>query len=143
MADICRPHQKSKEDEADLALLKRTTAVVDGYELNLYYSEEDHAHFSADDGTGQEFRLASLQVSSNLFPFLPFSLVCRVAREFLGSRELCLSEFLVSGRKVYLWSVATDGSGEPLRVPLHKQSRVIVYDGMEITQAPPTEVRLA
>jgi hypothetical protein len=139
IADLCLPHQRTKDDEADLAVLKKAIFTVDGYEVGVYFNKERHAHFCGDTGEGQEFVLLSAQISSPHFPMLPFRLLLKIATAFLGRQHLCLSEFMVTGRKVYVWSVARDAdTGDPIPVPLHPKSGILVYEDMEIVRAPAT-----
>lgn len=133
VADICYQHQHSREDEADLAVLKKCPVVVDGYEIELVYSR-DHQQFP-----GGGFDLLTLQVHSKYVPFLPFRLVADLAVRFLGDDGLSLSEFHLLGRKVYIWSrAASPTTGRPIHVPLHRQVQACRYGGLEFSKAPPT-----
>jgi len=132
MAEFLLPYQKTKEDESDLAVLKTSELVVGGYEVSFYLAKDHY----------QEFDLWTLQMYSKYQPFLPFHLVCRCATKFLGERELGLTEFIVLGRKLYVWSVAVDREGTPIPIPLRPQVEARCYDGFQFVQAPATRVLL-
>lgn len=131
MAEVLRPHTRSPEDDAVLAVLKARDVTVDGYLVQVYYSVEDR------DGVV----LHSVRVVSKDVPYLPFWVHGqRVARTFLGDRELALSEFIVMGRKMYVWCQGRDPrTDEPVPILLHKDARRASYDGLEYQTAPVTQ----
>lgn len=135
LSDFYMPYIKNKEDEADLAIFKQRTVIVDGYEIQLYFHKEHHAHFNADEeGDNQEYDILTLQVYSIHFPFLPFNLLCKIARKFLGDRNLALSEYLLMGRKVYVWNSVRSGDGST--IPLNANTNILWYEGLEYAMAP-------
>lgn len=141
MANNLMPYIKDKQDEADLAFLKQRVVNVDGYEISIYFNKEHFVNFSADEeGEREEFDLMSLQLYSKHIPFLPFHVLCYLATKFLGGKELGLSEFVVMGRKVYIWSVAVDEHGETIPIPLHPHVKSCSYDGMDYSHAPVKQV---
>jgi len=132
MAEFLLPYQKTKEDEADLAILKTRDLTVMGYEISCYLTKERQP----------EYDLLTLQMYSRYQPFLPFPVVCKCAVAFLGDRELGLTEFIVLGRKLYVWSVALDQDGTPIPIPLRPQVEARCYDGFEFVRAPAARVLL-
>lgn len=141
MAEYLMPFCKTKEDELDLALLKQYSLTVDGYDVTIYFSKEHHVKFDADNGgEKEECDLLILQVYSKHFPFLPFRLLCKIAVKFLGTKELALSESVMLGKKLYMWSVAFDELGIPMPLPPNVKVQNCVYDGIEYSHAPTTYV---
>ena len=109
--------QVSDAHEEEISILKRRTATVDGYEVNLYFSRHDHNDYCFD----------VLQVQSKDFSYLPFNLVCKIGRKFLGDEGLGYLEFKSQENKVYCWSVKhSDGE---LILPVN--SKPGKYQGFE------------
>ncbi len=80
--------------EQDVLILKQRTLLVDGYEVMLCFSKSDYG----------DYLLEALQIKSMTSPFLPFHLVCKIARTFLGSECLTYYEIPEGNRKIYLWT---------------------------------------
>jgi hypothetical protein len=53
----------------------------------------------------EEYFLNSLQIQAVYGSFLPFVLVCKLAKKFLGEKNLAYIEFLRNGNKVYCWTL--------------------------------------
>lgn len=141
MADYLMPFCKTKEDEVDLAILKQHSVTVDGYDVTIYFSKEHHVKFDADNGgEKQECDLLILQVYSKHFPFLPFRLLCKIATRFLGTQDLALSESVMLGKKLYMWSVAYDELGMPIPLPPNVKVQDCVYDDIRYHHAPASYV---
>jgi hypothetical protein len=85
------------KEEQEILLLKQRVAVVDGYEVIICFSKADYG----------EHTLESLQLQSVFAPFLPFHMVCKLGRAFLGDHHLSYIEFFKSSKKVYCWTVKT------------------------------------
>ncbi len=100
------PKRKPAEED-DIAVLKNREIVVDGYELGVSYSKSDF----------DEYLGETLQVWGRNIPFLPFCLVCKVARRFLGNEHLSLVEIFRENRKVYIWTVTRSREGVPIDSP--------------------------
>ncbi len=91
------------KNEQEILILKQKIFFVDGYEILACYSKAKYEHY----------HLESVQVQSVSAPFLPFAVVCKLGRAFLGSYNLCYIEFFKS-RKVYCWTVKSrDGRSLP------------------------------
>lgn len=122
----------SPENEPDLSVLKARQAVVDGYELCLYYTKsrfDDHC-------------TEILQVWGNDSPFLPFNVVCKVARAFLGQSHLSLVELFKGNRKVYCWSLCVDHTGRPMPSPYQVEVEDCSFEGFKYSYMQPNQVNL-
>lgn len=82
---------KQPQDE-DISWLKQRDIIVDGYQIVVHYTQSDH----------DDIRLDVLTIGC-ITPFLPLTIVCKVAEMYLGKENLILSEFTKSGRKIYSW----------------------------------------
>ena len=132
IAEIILPYQKTKEDESDLVPLKTRDISVNGYEITFFFTMERH----------HDCCIMTLQMYSKNQPFLPFRVICDCAVKFLGDKELGLSEFIVLGRKLYVWSVAVDQDGTPIPIPARPKIEARSYDGIDYMKAPATQVIL-
>jgi hypothetical protein len=63
--------------------------------------------------------------------FLPFSLVVKVGRKFLGKHCLSLMEMHRGQRKIYCWTVYRDHDGRAVRTPFKMPSEKCVFEGFE------------
>ena len=99
----------SKRTETDIDCLKQRQVIVDGYNVALHFSVSDH----------EKCRIESLEIVGVYVPFLPMYLVCKIASLFLGSCELKYAESFKKGRKVYMWTVAIDKRGCPIKMVSH------------------------
>lgn len=137
MADYLMPFCKNKDDELDLAILKQYYITVDGYEVILFFTKEHHVKFDADKGgEKEECDLLVLQIYSKHFPFLPFRVLLTIAAKFLGKDALALSESVMLGKKLYMWSVAFDELGGAIPLPDNIKVQKCIYDGIEYCYAP-------
>ena len=122
VGDILVPYNWPQNDpklENDLNSLKTRFAEIDGYNLVVHFSRADYkTHY-----------LETLQVMGEKAPFLPFCVVARLGRKFLGSHHLYLVELIKDNRKIYCWTVHLDKTGRPIP-PIHKQkTQYCEYDG--------------
>lgn len=122
IGDILVPYNWPQNDpklENDLNSLKTRFFDIDGYSLVVHFSRADYkTHF-----------LETLQIMGDKAPFLPFCLVSKLGRRFLGSHHLYLVELIKNNRKIYCWTVHLDRNGRPIE-PVHKQkSQFCEYDG--------------
>lgn len=98
MADMLIPYTFPKvtfSEETEVLPLKQRNVTIDGYELVLCFSKAKY----------DNYYLESIQIQSFHSPFLPFTLVCKIGRAFLGEENLSYIEFFRSGRKVYCWTL--------------------------------------
>jgi hypothetical protein len=123
------PPQVSFAEEQDVLVLKQRSLVVDGYEVTLCYSEADYG----------EYLLRSLQVQASQAPFLPFTLVCKIGKMFLGSKNLSYIEFFRGNRKVYCWTVKVRGGR---KLPPGKKTKPGFYEGFQFNILQPGSVDL-
>lgn len=96
--------QRSIEDDNDISVLKTQNAMVDGYNLTLFYSKANY----------NEHFLEVVQVSARYTAFLPFFLVCKIGKKFLGDKHLSYIDFYRDYRKIYCWNVFTNKEGEAI-----------------------------
>jgi len=124
----------SNEDEADIAILKKRLIEIDGYEIFVYFNNADY---------GSRL-LESLQIYGNNFTFLPFYLIIKLARAFLGDEALTLTETIYSltgnfddsCRKIYVWTLYYDVAGKRVEGPLHKNGVIETFEGFKFTRIP-------
>lgn len=109
-------------DDRIVGLLKQRTIYVDGYEVVIYLSREDH----------DDVYLERLEILGSQFPFLPMYLVCKIAARFLGGHGLKYEESYKSGHKVYIWTVLLDKQGRPM--PVRSQS-ICQFEGFAYSRS--------
>jgi hypothetical protein len=115
--------------EQDILMLKQRVIVLDGHEISICYSKADY----------EEYHLESLQVQSVFSPFLPFNMVCKLGRAFLGSGGLSYIEFFRTSKKVYCWTIKSK-DGRPL--PPDSRGKLGRYEGFEFNVLQPGTVDL-
>ncbi len=103
------PKVKPEEEDA-VSVLKERDIVADGYDLCCHYSKSDYG----------EYLMEMVQVFGRNTPFLPFCLVCKLGRKFLGDKHLSLVEIYRHNRKMYCWTVAVDRDGKPIPSPFQE-----------------------
>lgn len=123
--DLLIPYSHPMADRAleeFLGIVKIKECAVDGYHLVIHYSKADYKdHF-----------LETVQVYGKHCPFLPFNLVAKVGKAFLGGRHLMIVEKISEGTKVYCWNVAVNKEGKPLFLPQYtNESQELHYEGMD------------
>lgn len=121
IADMLVPYSNPAVDfgEEYLVLpLKCRTVCVEGYEVALNLSKSDF----------EKYHVYSLQIQAAYTPFLPFSLVCKIGRRFLGSDHLAYIDFIKNNKKIYCWTVKMR-DGRP--VPASKKTTPHSYEGFE------------
>lgn len=116
--------------EDDLGIFKAREAVVDGYPLFLHYQKSDY----------DQYLIETLQIHSLKSPFLPFNLICKIGRRFLGSEHLSLIEIYKQHRKIYIWSVSTDVDGNPVPIPDQTQIEECEFEGFQYSYLQPTNI---
>lgn len=118
--------------EDDLSSLKSKYVMIDGYNIVIHYTKGDFkTHF-----------LESLQIYGVNTPFLPFNLVVKLARKFLGSHDLSLVEILRENKKIYLWTVAVNRRGCPISSPPQDNCKDCVYEGFHYRYCDPSSIKL-
>lgn len=119
----------SPQDELEISCLKQREITVDGYEIIVYFNVCQH----------KDTDMQSVQVFGRYFTFLPFSVVCKVASEFLGTKNLSLVEVMQSERKIYIWSTYRK-DGELVDSPADTLT-VRKYDGLEFAMLDQRQVK--
>ena len=102
----------NQEDDADVGFLKAKEVTVDGYAVVIYYSKNEWP----------TYYMETLQITGKYTPFLPFSLVCKIGKKFLGEKYLSYVDFMRDNRKTYCWTFATDKTDKPIPAPYKKTS---------------------
>lgn len=116
--------------EDNLTLFKEREVIIDGYSIFLHYQKADYdVHF-----------LETLQIYNKNSPFLPFNLVCKLAKRFLGPHHLSLVELFKDNRKIYCWSVCVDDRGRPIQSPYDLETEDCQFEGFKYLYMQPNQV---
>ena len=129
------PYNFPKNDpklEDDINPLKVSETVVDGYDVVIYFSKADYDHHF----------LETVQIFGREMPFLPFSLVVKIAKKFLGGHYLSLVEIPRGNRKVYCWTVCVDKNGRPMASPYDVKTEMCSFEGFEYAYMTPDQINL-
>ena len=110
-------------------MLKQKNISVDGYDVLTCFSKADYG----------DYFLESVQIQSYFTQFLPFTVVCKLGRAFLGQKHLSYIEFLKGGRKVYCWTIRSR-NGRPM--PPDKITKPGSYEGFDFSILQPGSVDL-
>ena len=106
-------------DEQDILILKQRSIIVDGYEVVVTLNKSDYG----------KYHIINLNIKSAQSPFLPFNVVCNLARSFLGSHHLTYAEFLKDNKKIYCWNQKLTTKGQSL--PPSEEMESGSYEGFE------------
>jgi hypothetical protein len=132
MAEMLVPFtfpQASILDEQEVLLLKQRNITVDGHDLFLCYSKADY----------DQYFLESLQIQSYYTPFLPFAVVCKLGRAFLGHNNLSYVEFIKNSKKIYCWTLRSRDGRSLLPDQITKSGS---YEGFQFSILQPGSVDL-
>ena len=116
--------------EDDLSIFKARHAVIDGYRVFVHYQKSDYG----------EYLIETLQINNSTAPFLPFQLICKLGKRFLGHRHLSLIEFFKENRKIYVWSVCMDRKGSPVEIPNVTRVEPCEFEGFKYSYLQPSQV---
>jgi hypothetical protein len=116
--------------EDDLAIFKQREAIIDGYPIMLHYQKADY----------DKHLMETLQIYGKSSPFLPFNLICNLAKRFLGSHHLSLVEIFKDNRKIYIWSVCVDRRGRPIPAPFEMETEECEFEGLDYLYMQPSQV---
>jgi hypothetical protein len=133
LGDILIPHNFPRVPlsmEDDLAILKQKEVIVDGYPVVLHYQKSDYT----------QYLIENLQIYGKNSPFLPFNLVCKLGKKFLGSHHLSLVEVFKENRKIYIWSVCVDNRGRPIPLPWEKDTEECIFEGFNYLYIQPNKI---
>lgn len=114
----------SIEEEQEIVWLKQRQIKIDGYDISVSLSKALYP-----DNNG----IDSLQICSVRTPFLPFNMVCKVARAFLGDDYLGYAEFFKRGCKTYCWTLRYQLD---IKIPPTDRSEEAEYEGFEYRVLP-------
>jgi hypothetical protein len=120
----------STTTEDDLAIFKQKEVVIDGYPIVLHYQKSDY----------DKHLIENLQIYGKNSPFLPFNLVCKLGKRFLGSYHLSLVEIFKDNRKIYIWSVCVDKHGKSMPGPWETETEECVFEGFNYLYMQPNKV---
>lgn len=111
------------EDDSDFLFLKLREIVIDGYNIIVYYNKAEWLNN----------KLITLQIMGKYTPFLPFSLVCKIVKRFLGDKNLSFVDFMLENTKVYCWTLILDDhdNSQPAVVGENYDVESCKYDGLE------------
>ena len=118
--------------ENDIAILKTRELEVDGYAIAVYFNRSNYGSYFVE----------TLQIYGEKFCFLPFCLVAKLGKKFLGDHELYLTELIRHNRKIYLWTVSLDLEGKPIPPRFEIQAENCVYDGFKYNYMKNTQLKL-
>jgi len=125
--------QNNPHLEDDIAVLKTIDGIdVDGYTVVVYFNRADY----------EEYYLETLQVYGKYTPFLPFSVVVKLAWYVLGGHELRFTDFYQDGRKMYCWTVCLDKAGRPIENPDEPETQARIFEGFEYRYLSPEQINL-
>lgn len=122
--------QNNPRLEGDLNLIKTRQIEFEGYSIIVHFSRADH------DSTYVE----TLQIFGSKVPFLPFDMVVRLGKLFLGSAHLSLVEFIKENRKIYCWTVTLDKEGRPIPAVNAPRTESCLYDNWRYEYLYPHQV---
>jgi len=118
----------SIEDVLHIAKTKETYA--DGYSIIIHYSKSDlKTHY-----------LECIQILGKETPFIPFHLIAKIAKKFLGYYDLSLVEQLRDNRKIYCWTAFIDKKGRPIKPVNVPEIEICNYEGFEYMYMEPRHV---
>jgi hypothetical protein len=128
LVDFSFPKVKTEEEE-QISILKSREINVDGFEVVIHYGKSVH------DQKGLE----CFQCLGVRNPFLPFNIVVKLAKRFLGEKHLCFVDVFASNKKVYCWTLNTDMNGKPLP-PEQEVIKKMDFEGFEFNMLNPAGV---
>ena len=124
------------EWEDTINILKAREIVVDGYSVVVHYSK---GMYDESDNAPAHY-LETLQVLGKNSPFLPFHVICKLAKSFLGGHGLSLVEIFRENRKIYCWTLTVDLNGKPMPSPFEGDIERCNYEGFEYGMLQPDQV---
>lgn len=126
------PKTKLGNEEDDLLVFKTRLFVVDGYSLVAHYQRCEY----------DDYYLDILQIYGDYSTFLPLPVICKLAKKFLGNKELSLVEAYKDNRKIYCWTLYLNKKEEVIPSPHLKDEewKHGSYDDMQYFYVPPNKV---
>jgi len=129
MGEILMPYTyplTPKSEAEDIACLKLNELMVDGYQIYIQYSKGNYG----------EYFLESVEILGKNAPFLPFVLVCKIAKVFLGEEHLAYVDFWHDNRRHYCWTLAKNEDDESMPGPYKVEMDHGEYEGLEYSVLP-------
>jgi len=115
------------EDQLHWVKLKEIN--IDGYDVVIHFNRANHeTHF-----------VESVQIYGKKSAFLPFTIVVKIARKFLGSHHLNLIEFLKDNRKIYCWTLMVDRRGRPM--PSEFERTLQKHEGFQYSYVSKSQIK--
>lgn len=125
LAGVLQPFTPPKHPgDEDISWLKQREMTLDGYYMIVHYSEGDY----------DDLRMDVLTIGCKFAPFIPFNVVCKVAKMFLGEKHLTLFEYTRGGRKIYSWMLI-NRDGNPVNDFQMVDSEKQNYNGFDFYRA--------
>lgn len=124
------PNTFSFELEDDLSIFKEREAIIDGIPLLLNYQKSDY----------KKYFIETVQIFGKTTPFLPFNLICKIGKRFLGGHHLSLVEIFKDNRKIYIWSVCVDKRGRPIPAPYKLKTEQCEFEGFNYSYLQPNQI---
>jgi hypothetical protein len=124
------PNTFSFELEDDLSIFKEREAIIDGIPLLLNYQKSDY----------KKYLIETVQIFGKTTPFLPFNLICKIGKRFLGGHHLSLVEIFKDNRKIYIWSVCVDKRGRPIPAPYKLKTEQCEFEGFNYSYLQPNQI---
>lgn len=124
------PNTFSFELEDDLSIFKEREAIIDGIPLFLNYQKSDY----------KKYFIETVQIFGKTTPFLPFNLICKIGKRFLGGHHLSLVEIFKDNRKIYIWSVCVDKRGRPIPAPYKLKIEQCEFEGFNYSYLQPNQI---
>lgn len=126
------PKSLSDEKEEDLLVFKSRKFNIDGYAVIAHYQRCDYDTYFMD----------VLQLYGDYSTFLPISVNCKLAKMFLGDKELSLIETYKEMKKIYCWTVYLDMDEKVLPCPSRKKGEMTfrTHGGLKYSYIPPSNV---
>lgn len=127
------------QEEEVISCLKQREINIDGYDLMVYFNKCKY----------HDIEMETLQIFGKSFTFLPFSVVCKAARKFLGNKELSYVEVMHHrnkdildeySRKIYVWTVYYD-NGEVVANPFITEFEHRTYDGLNFSHINKNQIK--
>lgn len=111
------------DEDKEVIVLRTRQIIVDGFDVVVTFCISDH----------DKYHLESLQIQGLHTPFLPFSLVCKIARAFLGSQHLAYADLVRENRKIYCWTVRKKrGKIVPVKKPSSDSYEGLTYTVLKL-----------
>lgn len=108
-------------EDQDLVLLKSSEMLIDGYTLIVYFSIADYSIY----------KVKTLQIYPKNHYFLPFNISCKLAKKFLGSKNLSLLDMFSGNKKIHCWSVVENEKGEMIENPYELKSKIKKFENLK------------